>query len=218
MLQLDIGRSVLYKLVHRYKQRPQTSSLLPWKRGRDLSVHVLDPKQEELLQTCIHEFYLTRERPSIAALMREVKRRFSEQQLPTPTYLTVYRRVEAIDLRLVIRKREGAKRARDKLGPVLTSTLRADLPLDVAQIDHTLVDVIIVDREQRKPIGRPWLTLAVDVASRAVVGFSASLEFPSALSVSLVLSHAVLQKITWLADRELQSLDWPMGDYRVSFT
>lgn len=73
------------------------------------------------------------------------------------------------------------------------------------------MDAIVVDREQRRPIGRPWLTLAVDIASRAVVGFSASLEFPSALSVSLVLSHAVLQKTNWLADRELQGLDWPMG-------
>jgi putative transposase len=29
MLRLDLSRSALYKLVHRYKQRPQTSSLLP---------------------------------------------------------------------------------------------------------------------------------------------------------------------------------------------
>jgi putative transposase len=38
MLRLSLGRSVLYKLVHRYKQRPQTSSLLPWKRGRAYDV------------------------------------------------------------------------------------------------------------------------------------------------------------------------------------
>jgi putative transposase len=86
MLRLDISRSLLYRLVQRHKQRPQTSSLLPWKRGRDLNVHALDQKQEDLLQACIEEFYLTRERPSISALLREVKRRFSEQHLPAPTY------------------------------------------------------------------------------------------------------------------------------------
>jgi hypothetical protein len=42
MLRLEIGRSLLYKLFERYKQRPQTSSLLPWKRGRDRNVHILD--------------------------------------------------------------------------------------------------------------------------------------------------------------------------------
>jgi hypothetical protein len=36
----------------------------------------------------------------------------------------------------------------------------------LVQIDHTLVDVIVVDEIERKPIGRPWLTLVVDVATR----------------------------------------------------
>jgi putative transposase len=76
MLRLGLSRSVLYKLVQRYRDRPQTSSLLPWKRGRDWNLQVLSPKQEELLQACIQEFYLPRERPTVAALMREVKRRF----------------------------------------------------------------------------------------------------------------------------------------------
>jgi putative transposase len=83
--------------------------------------------------------------------------------------------------------------------------------MDFLQIDHTLADVMVVDREHRQSIGRPWLTLAVDVASRAVVGFGVSLENPSALSVSLVFSHAVLPKASWFADRELQNLDWPMA-------
>jgi putative transposase len=136
-----------------------------------------------LLQSCIRESYLIRERPRIAALIREVKRCFAEHQLPAPDYRTVQRRVEALDLQLVIRKWEGSKRAREKLGPVGVSTLRADAPMDVVQIDHTLVDVIVVDQEHRQPIGRPWLTLAIDIASRAVAGFSVSLEAPSALSV-----------------------------------
>ena len=53
------------------------------------------------------------------------------------------------------------------------------MPLEVMQIDHTPVDVVIVDERQRLPIGRPWLTLAIDVASRVVLGLSVSLEAPS---------------------------------------
>jgi hypothetical protein len=58
--------------------------------------------------------------------------------------------------------------------------------MDIVQIHHTLVDVMVVYREHRLSIGRPWLTLAIDAASRAVVGFSVSLENPSALSISLL--------------------------------
>jgi putative transposase len=131
-----------------------------------------------------------------------------ERKLLAPNYRTVRRRVEALDVSVVIRKREGSKRAREILGPVRFSSLRPELPLEVLQIDHTPVDVIVVDQEQRLSIGRPWLTLAIDVATRLVAGFHVSLYAPSALAVSLVLSHAVLPKAQWLADRELQTVDW----------
>jgi putative transposase len=38
---LGLSRSVLYDLVRRYRRRPQTSSVLPWKRGRGPRVQVL---------------------------------------------------------------------------------------------------------------------------------------------------------------------------------
>jgi transposase InsO family protein len=46
------------------------------------------------------------------------------------------------------------------------------------QIDHTLIDVIVIDSEHRKPIGRPWLTVVMDVRTRMVVGFWVGLEPP----------------------------------------
>jgi transposase InsO family protein len=116
----------------------------------------------------------------------------------------------ALDRRLAMQKREGSKRARDRLGLVGVSTLRADLPLEIVQIDHTLVDVSVVDREHRLSIGRPWLTLAIDIATRAVVGFSVSFENPSVLSViTRALARGSIQRIrgslsrcTLLVDRD----------------
>ena len=208
MAKLGIGRALVYRLVRRYQQRPQASSLLPFKRGRSTHLRILDVQREQLIASAIREFYLTPERPTKAALYREVRRRAAEGQLPPPDYRTVCKRVAALSPTLVLRKREGEKAAR-KAGPVLPSTLSADFPLDLLQIDHTTVDVILVDRGGRLPIGRPHLSLAIDVASRMVAGFHVSLEPPSTLAVSLVLTHAVLPKASWLADRELQTLDWP---------
>lgn len=214
--QLHLSRVALYRLLRRYRERPQTSSLLPWTRGRHCNSRFLSKDREALIATCIRGFYLVQERPSLAALFQEVRRCFAEHQLATPNYRTVVKRVAAIDPHLAMTKREGAKAARDKFGPVGVSRLRPERLMEVLQIDHTPVDVIVVDQEQRRPIGRPWLTLAIDVTSRSIAGFSVSLENPSALSVSLVLSHAVLPKETWLADRELHTLDWPMGGLPTS--
>ena len=45
--------------------------------------------------------------------------------------------------------------------------------------------------------------------SPVVIGFSVSLEAPSTVSVAQVLTHAVLPKDVWVADRELE-VPWPM--------
>src|ERR1039457_3487951 len=107
-----------------------------------------------------------------------------------------------LDPKLVTSKRFGAKAARQAFAPVHASSVSLLLPMDVVQIDHTPADVIVVDDHDRQPIGRPWLTLALDVASRAVLGFYVSLDAPSLASVAMVLTHAVLPKEQWLADRE----------------
>src|SRR5215472_8001552 len=86
---LRLGRVTIYRLVRRYRQRPQTSSLMPWKRGRARSARFLDKAREDLIANCIKEFYLVPERPPMAALLREVRRRFAESQLPAPNYRTL---------------------------------------------------------------------------------------------------------------------------------
>ncbi|EJA0941205.1 hypothetical protein MRR93_003780 [Escherichia coli] len=48
------------------------------------------------------------------------------------------------------------------------------------QIDHTVIDLSVVDDRDRQPIGRPYLTLAIDVFTRCVLGMVVTLEAPSA--------------------------------------
>ena len=78
----------------------------------------------------------------------------------------------------------------------------------VAQIDHTPMDVIVVDEEHRQPIQRPSLTVVIDVYSRMVLGFSIYLEKPSAFTVGMAIAHAILPKENWLAGVGVQA-EWP---------
>jgi len=56
----------------------------------------------------------------------------------------------------------------------------ASRPLEVVEIDHTEVDVFLVNETTRKTVDkRPWLTLAIDVFTRIVVGFHLSMDKPS---------------------------------------
>ena len=65
----------------------------------------------------------------------------------------------------------------------------------------TPVDVIVVDEAHRLLIGRPWLTLAIDVATRVVVGFYVSME----AAMVLCFMQTVLPKEPWLKARALAS-------------
>jgi hypothetical protein len=46
---------------------------------------------------------------------------------------------------------------------------RPTRPLEIVQIDHTLVDIMVVDEVQRESMRRPWVTVAFDVATRVVL-------------------------------------------------
>jgi putative transposase len=150
--------------------------------------------------------YLQPERPRISDLLRAVETECQQRGLKATAFHTLQARLRELDQDHLVQRRFGAAAARQRFGPVGFSSLQPTSPLEVAQIDHTLVDVV-VDELERLPLGRPWLTLAIDVARRMVIGFYVSLERPSTLSVALALSHAVLPKDLWLSDRELD-LDW----------
>jgi transposase InsO family protein len=91
---------------------------------------------------------------------------------------------------------------------VLGTTSSAKAPLDMVQIDHTPAGLILVDPIERRPIGRPWVTTAIDVFSRCITGFHVTLEAPSSTSVGLCLAHVASDKRCWL-DAIGANADWP---------
>jgi putative transposase len=204
---LKIGRAMVYRLLARFRLSEQATSLLPTKPGRKPGSKELAVEQEKIVDKLIREFYLSRQKPTVTALHRTIALECFQADVPTPSYKAVRTPVRALAARDTLRAREGAKAAADRFRPIRAS-LSASEPLELVQIDHTLVDVIVVDDLHRKPIGRPWLSLAIDVATRNVLGFFLSLRAPSAAAVALTISRAVLPKTTYLAGLQVDA-EWP---------
>ena len=171
---LGIGRAYVYRLLAAYRRRPQTSTLVLKHRGRSQDARVLDAKVEAVIQSAITGFYLTRERPRFSDLMREIEVRCHAETLDAPDYRTVRRRLKDFDARKVTAERHGGKRARELFGAALPQQRPGD-PLGFVEIDHSPMDVIVVDEQSRLPLGRPWLSLAVDVPTRNGGRFSSVL-------------------------------------------
>ena len=213
--ELGVSRTTVWRWIRRLAaEGGRTSALVPRKRGRrNGSVMVLGDV-EGIIEDHLTRYYLRRERPSLARVVTEIRSACLEQGLQPPTRRTVQRRLDAMDAREVMKAREGAKAARQKFAPV-TGMNRSERPLDVVQIDHTPADIILVDSFERKPIGRPWVTLAIDIATRMVTGYHVSFDAPSRLSVALCLTRAVAPKAEFLADLECNA-PWPAQGKPVS--
>jgi putative transposase len=206
--ELGYSRAQVYVLLDRYLADPRLTSLLPRRRGPTRGSSRLTTEMDCLVDEAIETVYLTKQRPRIMDLVSEIRRRCHGAGRTPPSRKAITARLRLKPCKDIVARREGRKTARDRFAPAIGS-LEADWPRSLVQIDHTLVDVIVVDRLTRAPIQRPWLTLAIDVYSRCVVGFHLSLEAPSATSVALCISHAVLPKAQWLAERQVEA-DWPV--------
>ncbi len=67
----------------------------------------------------------------------------------------------AVDARLRDRGLEGLtqQRVAARSDPAITLTPRTRQALAIVQIDHTLVDIMVVDEVLRQSMGRPWITV-----------------------------------------------------------
>jgi hypothetical protein len=73
--------------------------------------------------------------------------------------------------------------------------LKASEPLELVIMDHTIVDnYLVLDSEVRLPLGRPTLTVAIDVYARMVLGYLVSFEPASLYSVLTTLKRVNKKK------------------------
>jgi putative transposase len=115
-----------------------------------------------------------------------------EGQLALPGAATVYRRIRAEGAASLLRRRASRKEAQAENavfpGPSPTRILER------VEIDHTTLDLFLVDEEDRLPIGRPTLTYALDVYSGFPFGLYVGFEPPSYRTVQHCLLYGILPK------------------------
>jgi putative transposase len=189
-----------------YRKNPDIVALLPKPRGQRVGTRRLRPDTERLLNDVIDFWAAKAEHLPVAWILEECKRRTRTARLSMPSR-------RAIDARLRDRGLDGLSRRQfaPKADAAVVLTPRSRKALAIVQMDHTLVDIMVVDEGLRQSMGRPWITVAFDIATRVVLGFALRLEPPSATSVGLALAMACLPKDKWLKDRHL-GIGWaPFG-------
>ncbi len=206
--QNNVSRATIYRWIAQYEVSDSVVSLVENKEGKGgKGKSRISPNVDVILRKAIEDFYLTSQRKIATKVIIEVKKQCKNNGLKSPGDNTIRRRIQQISEEEKVRHRFGKKVANSQFKPLEGSFPGANFPLSVVQIDHTLVDVQLVDETYRKTIGRPWLTLAIDVYSRMVVGFYLSFDPPGSIGTGLCIAHSILPKELWLSKLNIQS-EW----------
>ncbi len=205
---LGVHYVTVYRMINRYELTGQTSELIRSRSNGGKGKSRLPEDVESIIQATIKEFYVKGRRRTVKKVYDEIKRRLMNNNIQPPHKNTIYNRIKAITQKEKDEAQLGAKEAK-KLHTAHPGHYPDGMfPLSDVQIDHTKLDIELVDDVDRLPIGRPWITLAMDVYSRMVIGFYISFDPPNAMSVGLCLAHAILPKEAWL-DRLDIKVSWP---------
>lgn len=205
----DVHVATLYRWAKRLRASGNIADLAPESPVGGKGKIRIDELSDSIVREVIESEYLNHQRKSIPVLMREIEARCRRAGLTSPHVNTVRRRIQGLSEKLIVQRRHGRKAADDQFKLRPGQFPGADYPGAYWQIDHTPLDVVIVDDIHRRHIGRPWLTLAIDVYSRCVAGFYLSLDPPSEVSVGMCLVQAMLPKEGWMRAIGAQG-NWPI--------
>lgn len=168
------------------------------KKGRAAAIQ---GELEVILEGVINKTYLQDTIPAVSVVVSEFedqikernKSRLPSDQLKIPSGMTVRRYIAKLDPYLVDKERLG-KHAADKKHRVAAGVLRVHEILERWEIDHTLLDVQLVDETSGLCIGRPYLTIVLDRFSRMVMGYLLHLSAPNTETVLRVIERSIRPK------------------------
>jgi putative transposase len=178
----------------------------------------LQPEVEAILDSCIDRIVLgqktfsaedVRDAASTEILLRNQTRTASDK-LKVPSLRTTQRRIQALWAYEVTAAKYG-KREADRRFASLENARAVSRVLEIVEIDHTPVDVLITDDQRKDAIARPMITVVLDRMSRCVLGYHLSAAGYGTAAVFEAIRHALLPKTYLTSPGRYADLDleWP---------
>jgi putative transposase len=202
------GIATLYRWIETFEKYGTVSSLAGNRQNCGAKGKSRLPQEtEDIINTIINEVYLDEQQLPFSNIYNVIVNECKKEKVQIPGKGAIRHRINNISPKLIAKHRKNLN-VRETRG--MTGKFpEVKLPLDIIQIDHTKVDVILVDEETREEIGRPFITVAIDMYSRMIYGFYISLNAPSYFSVGQCFLNAVLPKDDFLNQHEVKG-EWPV--------
>ncbi|WP_096698424.1 DDE-type integrase/transposase/recombinase [Polaromonas sp. AER18D-145] len=195
--------STIQRWLSKYRrQSGSNSALIPYfdRRG-GVGKSRLSTLADLAMKAAIDNVYMTTERYTvtrvhqtlIADLSEKNKWRPKTAQIPIPSYSTFRRAIAKRSGYEVTASREGARTADRRYRSSSSSPENYGLN-QCWEIDHSVLDLFVVDQHTGLVLGRPRVTVIVDHFSRSVMGVDIDFSGPSTQAVLNCIKAAILPK------------------------
>lgn len=192
------------RTVRRWSKRQQDAAanggssalaLVPHTQAKGNRTTRLNELQQHAMQDVINKHWVTTEAKNFKACYRHMVTACAELKIKPPSYPTLIEAIKAQETNRNVRIRHGKRMAYQQ--NTFVDVLYADTPphgsrpFQYVHIDHTQLDAELISSRTDKPLGRPWLTLAIDAYSRRVLALYLTYEPPSYTSVMMCIRSMV---------------------------
>ena len=161
--------------------------------------------------------YLTGSQPRVGSVVENVQATIEQYNLsvnddpkkviPVPSYQAIRRRALNCSYADKKKGRSGARAFQAELAgrdsPVTTSRI-----LERVEVDHTQLDIHLVDDKTKTLLGRPYMTVLMDHHSEMVHGLQLSFVHPSFDALSIAMMNSFLPKDDFLNEIGCEG-EWP---------
>ncbi len=222
-------KAVIRQVSTRFPEdhQPSVSTVYNWIRDCDLAGKNVDPQQvleprkrkcdsripdevNALMADVIDAHYMQPTIPSVMFVyeifINEYQKIFPDNKIRAPHKSTFYSRIEALCPFNTELQRKGRSAAK-LLRRTALEQMRVDQILEVVQLDAVHLNIPLID-EEGNSLGSPVVHIAIDVFSRAIMGFSIELNSETSAGVVECIKHAVSMK--YKDDHYYTKNEWEM--------
>lgn len=194
--------SSVHNWWRRYKITQSITSLTPQVKGR---ARREDPRRI-IFDEAVETIYLNNQKLPKLMVVKRINYQINQlnltrddfQKIPRLGRSTIYRWLDELRQDIVDASRLGAEVARVKYRMVMGG-LKVERILDRIEIDNTPLNIHVIDTHSMLPLGKPWLTYAIDRKSNMVMGYYISFSAPSAYAILQCISMSIFPKDQLLA-------------------
>jgi putative transposase len=192
MSMLGVRKSRFYELWNDYRSSVDFLGMVEKKKGPPKGATRLSAEQRGLIQNAYDKYYWGL-KASFAKVFREANDAGKNNSVKVTLHAVRTFLLAKGEQELYYRK--YGKEAGDQKFKHKGRKKLFTLPLQQVLMDHTRVDILLVDEQRRDVIiGRPWVTMLICAVTRVIIGFYLSMFSPNITSVSAALVFSVLKK------------------------